>query len=110
MPERYDYCNNHPDFIGKGYGDISVYSYYVDETGHLELESHSGLMNCEYYRQPLTGSQRQLAVMSSFLKGEINEHLLVLAMQKLGTEEDFFSSALYDYDEEILIKLGILEN
>ncbi|MBQ6654122.1 MAG: hypothetical protein IJM79_01175 [Erysipelotrichaceae bacterium] len=107
---RYDYCNNHPEFAGKGYGDMSVYSYYVEENGQLELESHSGLMNCEYYRQPLTGAQRQLAVMSSFLKGEINEHLLILAIQKIREEDDSLNFGLYDYDEEILIKFGILEN
>ena len=105
---RYDYCNNHHEYSGKGYGDIGIYSYFISDTGQLELESHSGLMNCEYYRKPLTGADRQLSVMSGFLKGEINEHLLVLALQKIDSEERSLNSSQYDYDEDILNKFGII--
>lgn len=78
---------NEPNSLGiGGNDDFFAIAYHADSNGKLESDRFTELMNCEYYRGRLSGYQRQLKTISSFLKGEIDVLLMIRAIRKIQAE------------------------
>ena len=89
---------NEPNNLGVGGNDdFYAIAYHIDTNGRLEAERFTDLMNCEYYTDSLFGYQRQLKTISSFLKGDIDELLMMKAIRKIQAE-----AAVEAIDNELL--------
>jgi len=104
----YDYCKKHPDYRGSDTTDMNVWGYFLAESGNVYAEVTDRLMDFEYYRKELRGYERQFRLLSSFLKGEINEELLLRCGQKIMLEEMAKNLWVGDITDEYLTKAGIV--
>ena len=103
---------NEPNKLGiGGNDDFYAIAYHVDASGKLESDRFTELMDCEYYTGFLTGNQRQLKTISSFLKGEIDELLMIRAIRKIIAESALDAIcneySYYSYSEDEYSLAGI---
>lgn len=103
----HDYCIKYPDHRGSDTTDMNVWGYFLSESGNVYAEVTDRLMDYEYCRKEFSGYERQFILLSSFLKGEINEELLLRGGQKIMLEEMAKNLWVGDITDEYLVKAGV---
>ena len=94
------------------YGDTSdmdADGYFVNPDGGIYYENMWNYMDLEYYREELTGIQRILIPLSSFMKGKIDIGLFARAYHQIMTEIYLERIKPRMYTEEGLALAGIHE-
>lgn len=67
--------------------DMTAHGYFQTDDGGLYYECMHNYLDLEYYRKKPAGIRRMLAALSSFLKGEIGEELLLNTYLTVMAEE-----------------------
>ena len=101
------YCKGKPDYHGSDTSDMNVWGYFLTDSGNVYGEVTDGLMDFEYCRREFSGYERQFLLLSSFLRGEINEELLLRCGQKIMLEEMAKNLWVNDITDEYLNKAGM---
>ena len=88
--------------------DMVAFGYWVDETGHLYDECSHEYHNLTYYTGELKGNDRILKAVSSHMKGEIDEAMMLIAYEAVLNENAMKNTFPgWDYLEECYEKAGI---
>ncbi len=87
--------------------DMTVYGFFMSEDGCFYRECTYNYMNLEYYRGPLTGINRLYKTISSFLRGDIDEELLLYAYRIIVLESMREKSESNLYIEDVLKLAGL---
>ena len=87
--------------------DMNARGYFQHLDGTTYYEVMSNYMDCEYFRGDLTGKWRILKAMSNFLKGNIDEGLLVCAYHQILMEEFAKDNMPICYTDEGLELAGL---
>lgn len=87
---------------------MNVWGYFVNSDGNVYAEVGDRLMEYEYYRGPLDGCRRQQLALSAFLKGEIDEALLLNACASIRADEAAKAPPMGTYTEEQLRRAGVI--
>lgn len=103
----FDYCREHPSYRGIDDTDMNVWGFFLNDEGNLYSETGDGLMEYEYYRGPLDGYRRQQKALGAYLKGEIDEALLLNACARIRAEEAAKAAPQGTYTEEQLRRAGV---
>ena len=90
--------------------DMTACGYFVNEDGSIYHEVTNGLMDLEYYKKELTGSQRTLITVSKFVKNEIELDLAMRAYHQIITQGYANDSIPPDQTEEGIVISGIIKN
>lgn len=88
--------------------DMNAWGYFqCEDNGNIYSESMWNYMDCEYYREKLTGKRRIFKVLSSFLKNEIDVGLFARAYHQILTEEYAKDCIPRDYTAESMLLAGL---
>ena len=87
--------------------DMCAGGYFLNEDGSIYQECMSNYMDLEFYEKELTGAQRTLIALSSFLKGEIDPALFARAYHQIVTAGYADDSMPKDYLKSGLILAGL---
>ena len=93
------------------YSDMQAYGCGYDIDGQLEIGDFgfAHYLDLEYVTEPLTGNERLLHSLSSFLKGNINAEVFVNVSNFVRTEAEYIrqKNCVRGYGDEILKAVGL---
>ena len=95
-------CAERPGYRGSDSTDMNVAGYYLGTDGMLYYDVNFNYMNYEFYPQDrLTGRERVLKTVSSFLKNRISVDLLVnsyisILLSETAADTEFMCNNLYE--------------
>ena len=90
--------------------EMRVEGYFLNEDGSLYKEVTYNYMDLEFFENALTGTQRTLLALSSFLNGEIDLALFARAYHQIITAGYAADSVPRDYTREGLSLAGLTKD